>query len=399
MNVNSLYIIKRETGICMYHKDFKEPIFDPDLISSFLSAMTSFLDEATGNVRSRARAFEGTDHRIVIEFGDWVLGALSVDRESAQLREKLRRVVQKFEEQFNILRWVDMDLAVYSRFEKVVLEEFIRDRIQEDSILQVKRNWELYTGKAEVRSFLNLIPKRCSVRDAADFLEVPMSLAIDLASKAYWDKAIEVTHPVTPDDIYQTTFLHQQSHQIEGVSEETMKALGELDGETSLAIAAERVKTKDMKRFLEEIAMLAEKHAVEPVPEVQSILVLYKNVLETVLSSCAKLIGYKAAATLFRKSQKNLVQTYPWLRLVYLEDQADVEIKNQLNAAVVKREVSADTIGKGFGDLLHCIAECTSVYTGETIANRIVERTRTETQKEFPRLVNNIAWDQLAVTS
>ena len=226
-----------------------------------------------------------------------------------------------------------------------------------------------------------------------------MSLAIDLASKAYWDKAIEVTHPVTPDDIYQTTFLHQQSHQIEGVSEETMKALGELDGETSLAIAAERVKTKDMKRFLEEIAMLAEKHAVEPVPEVQSILVLYKNVLENILLTCTKLIGHNATAALFRKSQRILIETYPWLRLVYLEDQADVEIKNQLNAAVVKREVSADTISEGFGDLLHYIAEYTSVYTGRSIVNRIVEKTKTKTKKQFPRLVNNVAWDQLAVTS
>lgn len=398
MNVKSLYIIKRETGICMYHKDFKEAIFDPDLISSFLSAMTSFLDEATGNVRSRARAFEGTDHRIIIEFGDWVLGALSVETESAQLREKLKRIVQKFEEQFNLLRWVDMDLAVYNRFEKVVLDEFIRDRILEDSIMHVKRNWELYTGRAEVRSFLRLIPERCTVRDAAEFLEIPIELAIDLASKAYWDKAIEVTEPVTPDDIYQTTFLDQYTREIEGVSKDTIKALEELDGETSLAIAAEKVKTKDMKRFLEDIAVLAEQHAVEPVPEAQSILVLYKNVLQTALSGCAKLIGHKAAEALFNTAQENLIAVYPWLRLVYIENHTDVEIRNQLNAAAVKRSISADTISKGFRELLFYITEGTSYYTGSSIANRIVQKTRVETQKQFPRLAENIAWDKLAVT-
>ncbi|MGV9168763.1 MAG: hypothetical protein ACOC38_02355 [Promethearchaeia archaeon] len=399
MNIKSIYIIKRETGVCMYHKDFQEAIFDPDLISSFLSAMTSFLDQATGTVKSRARAFEGTDHRIIIEFGDWILGALSVEQESAQLREKLKRTVKKFEEQFNLLRWVDIDLAVYSRFEKVVLDEFVRDRIQEDSIIQVKHNWELFTGQAEVRSFLNLIPKRCSVQDAADFLEIPLDLVVDLASKAYWDKAIEVSSPVTLDDIYQTTFLNQNDKQIQGVSEKTIKALGELDGETPLVIAAERVKTKDMKRFLEEIALLAEKHAVEPVPEVQSILVLYKNVLQTAVLSCAKLIGHKAAATTFRKSQKALLEVYPWVRLVCLENQVDVEIKNQLNSAVVRRAISAETISKGFGKLMRYIAEGTSYYTGCYIANRIVQNTRNETRRQFPHLVNSISWDKLTVTS
>ncbi|TFG09493.1 hypothetical protein EU538_04820, partial [Candidatus Thorarchaeota archaeon] len=95
--------------------------------------MTSFFDEATNSITSKARAFEGTDYKIVVEFGEWSLGALSVSRDSESLREKLRKLVNKFEEMFNLLRWVDMDLAVYTRFEKHVIQELIRDQIDSDS--------------------------------------------------------------------------------------------------------------------------------------------------------------------------------------------------------------------------------------------------------------------------
>ncbi|MCK5151287.1 MAG: hypothetical protein KAQ65_05595, partial [Candidatus Thorarchaeota archaeon] len=108
MNIKSLYIIKRETGVCMYHNDFAEALFDPDLISSFLVAMTSFFDEATQSIASRARAFEGTDYKIMVEFGEWTLGALSAVEEDEHLRQKLREVIRIFEEQFNLLRWVEM---------------------------------------------------------------------------------------------------------------------------------------------------------------------------------------------------------------------------------------------------------------------------------------------------
>ena len=92
MEISSLYIIKRDTGVCLYHKDFTESAFDPQLLSSFLVAMTSFFDEATRSVTSQARAFEGTHYKIIVEFGDWTLGAVSTKEDSAFARSKLKRL-------------------------------------------------------------------------------------------------------------------------------------------------------------------------------------------------------------------------------------------------------------------------------------------------------------------
>ena len=137
MDINSLYIIKRDTGVCIYYKDFTESGFDPQLLSSFLVAMTSFFDEATRSLTSQARAFEGSNYKIVVEFGDWTLGAISTKEDTAGIRTKLKRIIERFEEQFSVLRWVDIDLAVHTRFEPNVIDEFVRYLIVPDTVITV----------------------------------------------------------------------------------------------------------------------------------------------------------------------------------------------------------------------------------------------------------------------
>jgi len=63
----------------MYHKDFQEEVFDPQLLSSFVIAMTTFFDEVTRSSKPQARAFEGADYTLIVEFGEWTVGAVSAD--------------------------------------------------------------------------------------------------------------------------------------------------------------------------------------------------------------------------------------------------------------------------------------------------------------------------------
>jgi hypothetical protein len=100
--------------------------------------MTSFFDEATKSVKSQARAFEGADYTILVEFGEWTLGAISTKGDSANIRKKLKRTITKFEEQFSVLKWVDLDLAVQTRFEQRVIDEFIREQITSETLITLK---------------------------------------------------------------------------------------------------------------------------------------------------------------------------------------------------------------------------------------------------------------------
>ncbi len=395
MDARSLYIIKRETGVCMYHKDFSQGIFDPHLISSFIVAMTSFFDEATNSITSKARAFEGTDYKIVVEFGEWALGALSVRHDSEDIREKLRKLVRKFEDMFGLLRWVDMDLAVYTRFEKHVIEELIRDQIDSDSIIRPKLNWDMITRNPEVTAFLKLLPDRISVKEAAEFLEIPLNIALDLVAEALWEKTISLSTPVRPDDIYQATSLMKSERGAASVSRETERAISQLDGETPLSIAAERVKTADMRVFLDEIAQLAEQQAIERVSPAQARLVLYSSVLQSVLKHCARILGFGIARKVFFDSRKKLTGQYSWLHLVDLEEGVDVEIRSSLTSATMRDRLSPGYLSEGFRALLQFITKRISDYTGVNPINQILEHTRDDIERQFPTLNYEVEWERL----
>ncbi len=379
----------------MYHKDFVEAIFDPDLISSFISAMTSFFDEANQSIASRARAFEGTDYKILVEFGEWTLGALTATEDDEMLREKLRNLIEIFEEQFNLLRWVEMDLAVYSRFEKHVISELLRNQVTPDSIIRQKLNWDMYVRDPEVISFLQMLPEAVSVKEAARFLETPLEVAMNIVANAIWEKAIVLTNPVRPHDIYQTTSLERTGEVIDGVSPETSAALNELDGETPLVIAAERVRTTDLRKFLEEIAFLADRDAVERVSESQATLVQHSTVLQEILESCSQLLGNRITRQIFFESRKALCENYTWLTFIDLEDGVDVEIRNSLSSAAIKGKILPDILMDGFRALIQFITKRVSILIGAGPINSIIRKTKYDLERVYPKIVHDVPWEQL----
>ncbi|MFX0056039.1 MAG: hypothetical protein ACFFAD_14015 [Candidatus Hermodarchaeota archaeon] len=397
MQVESVYIIRRDTGVCMYHHDFAEPEFDADLLSSFLVAMTSFFDEATRSVTSKARAFEGTDSKIIVEFGEWTLGAVTVREDTEIVREKVKRLIDAFEDQFGLLRWVDLDLAVYTRFERNVIEEFVRDLIEPQTTMRLKRDWEFYTQSADVVSFLKLIPEVCTVQEAANFLEVPVELAMNMAAEAYWEKAITLAPSAKPDDIYQATSLIQPTETVVGISEDTARVLPELDGETPLSIAAERVKTSDLKRFLDEIAILAQRKAVELVSPAQATTVLYTAALQETLNRTAKILGIKPARSLFFSSRDVLTSELPWLAFVGLEEGVDVEIKTSLVSATVRGSITPETLSGGFRDLFQEFTRRMSTLMGSSPVNTILNGARRSIERQFPSTAFDIHWESFQV--
>ncbi|MHA2379819.1 MAG: hypothetical protein ACXADS_11130 [Candidatus Thorarchaeota archaeon] len=397
MQIQSLYIIKRDTGVCMYHHDFVESDFDPDLLSSFLVAMTSFFDEATSSVTSRARAFEGTEGKIVVEFGEWTLGAVSAKEDTEDLRSRMRRLLDAFEDQFALLRWVELDLAVYTRFERNVVEEFVREQITPETQMQLKHHWEFYTSRPDVISFLKLIPENCTVKEASDFLEVPLELAMNMAAEAYWEKAITITESAKPDDIYQTTSLLHSKEEVDGISPDAARALSELDGQTPLSIAAERVKTADLKRFLDDIAVLAHRRTVERVSPAQATMVLYTSVLQDLLSRCATILGVKPARSVFLKAREGLEEAHSWLVYVGLEEGIDVEVKSSLITAAIRGSITPESISEGFRALFLEVVHRLSSLMGSNPVNTILVRTRNHVEKQFPYTAYDIRWETLQV--
>ena len=397
MNINSIYIIRRDTGVCIYSKDFTGTAFDPHLLSSFLVAMTSFFDEATRSLTSQARAFEGIDYTILVEFGEWTLGAISTKEDTAEIRAKLRRMIRRFEEQFSILRWVDLDLAVQTRFEKSVIDEFVRDDITSDTVITVKPEWQHYTNRPDVVSFLRLIPAICTVRDAAGFLEVPVEIAMNLTAEAFWENAINVSNPLKPDDIYQATAVVSPRKPTHDLTPGAAQALSQLDGETPLSIAAERLKTADLKRFLDEVALLEQRRMVELVSPSQAVVVRYSTAVQSFLNLCANIIGVNAIRTIFFRSRRSLTGTYRWLSYVTIEEGIDFEIRSTLSSSTLRGTIEPDLLADGFRVLMQFMARRARDLMGRGIVNKILANTRDEIHRKFPSTSYQIEWEALVV--
>jgi len=397
MDINSIYIIKRDTGVCMYHKDFSGSAFDPQLLSSFLVAMTSFFDEATRSIKSQARAFEGVDYTIVVEFGDWTLGAISTKVDNQHVRNKLKRTLGKFEEQFAVLKWVELDLAVHTRFEQTIMNEFVRENIIPETLIAVRPEWEHLTRRPDVISFLRLIPDVCSIEDAANFLEVPVEIALNLAAESLWEGAIIVTNPVKPDDIYQSTSLTPTEETLEHLSPEAARTLSELDGETPLSIAAERMRTEDLKRFLEDVAWLKERKMVELVSPSQAVVVRYSSALHGLLKRLADIVGFVPIRNIFFEARDELVALYPWLTFVTLEEGVDIDMRSSLLSATLKGSIAPDAIDDGFRVFIQFIMRRVKDLIGANPVNKILFNTKNEIEQKFPSTVFYIEWESFLV--
>ena len=359
--------------------------------------MTSFFDEATRSVTSQARAFEGANYKIIVEFGEWTLGAISTKEDSVLLRDKLKRMILRFEEQFNILRWVDVDLAIHTRFEASVIDEFIRDQINPETMMTVRAEWEHYTKRPDVQSFLRLIPSICSVKDAAEFLEVPIEVALNIAAEALWENAITVYNPVKADDIYQATALTGPSETDEILSPRSTKALAGIDGETPLSIAAEKLRTSDMKRFLEDVAILEKRRMIELVTPAHAVAVRYTAALQSLLKNSAMIVRLNVMRKVFFVSRNELIGTYPWLAYVTLEEGIDIEMRSSLTAATIKGTIGPNVLNDGFRAVMQFITRRVKDLTGASPINRIVINTKEEIELQYPSTVYEIEWETLSV--
>jgi hypothetical protein len=288
-----------------------------------------------------------------------------------------------------------MDLAIHTRFSPVMIESFLLDQLRPDTIIHVKGNWELYTKSSQIQRILKIMPSVCSLKDAAKFLELPIETVTELMAKALWDKAINVVTPPKPEDIFQAKSLTRET--TEGISEETAKSIPQLDGETPLSIVAEKVKTSDLRLFLEEIAVLADREAIEPVSLGQTILIMYIKILQGIMDRCVSIIGTRVTKKLFYQTQKSLGGNYTWLSFIDIDDEVDVDVKSSLTIAITQGTVQPDILQESLNALLHHISIGLRKIIGIRPLRIILAKAREDIEINFPSRSQEIDWEKIKV--
>jgi hypothetical protein len=94
-------------------------------------------------------------------------------------------------------------------------------------------------------------------------------------------------------------------------------------------------------------------------------------------------------------SRQELVDTYPWLAFVSLEEGVDIELRSSLTAATIRGSISPDVINDGFRVLLQFVTRKVRDLLGPGPINQILTNTKREIQSHFPSTAYEIEWEYL----
>jgi hypothetical protein len=122
--LDALYIMAAD-GRDLFTYQFSEGTMpEAGLVSGMFSAITAFIKETTKS-RDLLRYIDNGDKKILLEYGNYVIVALFADSSSAELREKLAKLIHKFEEKFEkILKRWNGDCTPFMQEDKLVKEIF-----------------------------------------------------------------------------------------------------------------------------------------------------------------------------------------------------------------------------------------------------------------------------------
>lgn len=130
--IEGIYIVNTD-GIALYSQSFGEVKVEPLLISGMLSAITSFVKETTSS-QQYLQAIDHGDVVLMIEYGDGFFVTLLANRETPELRMRLREFVKRFQEQYGevLKRWSG-DPSEFEGTEQLIKEIFEITPISEEA--------------------------------------------------------------------------------------------------------------------------------------------------------------------------------------------------------------------------------------------------------------------------
>jgi len=122
--VMGIFIVMKD-GRGVYNEIFGEHEIAPELISGMISAIISFVKETTKS-SDYLRLIDHGDIAFILEYGEYIFSSLIADRDSAELRIRLRNFIREFEGKYgNVLKNWDGNLVVFSDIRELVREKIL----------------------------------------------------------------------------------------------------------------------------------------------------------------------------------------------------------------------------------------------------------------------------------
>ncbi len=324
-NKKVLFILNKETGLAPYSHEFVPDGIDPQILSGFVSAMTSFMNEVTGEEQSGWTTVYGSDSTFIVQEGDWTIGVIAVSRETSEIRSKLRSVVREFEDTFQSLKEAEgIDGKIFNEFDQYVMRVFIAGDIVNRTIV-IKDNhyrkkmvpFDLPSKSYQVMKFLSEIGNGESIANISQRLNLPIKKVTELVCDARWHNAIYLHYIPDDEDILELS--HQSHSKLLSnanplkIADSTRIVLSFLDGRTPLKKLMSHIDELNHSQMLYELGILILSGFVERIPIEKQLVLLVECVASRVFRQIASDIGVKKTRAYFTKAIKQIVNTQPWI--------------------------------------------------------------------------------------
>lgn len=197
--IYALFIINRN-GVPLFIKTYASSKVEPNLVSGFLTAVSSFIREISPEQKGALKSIDAEDMKIMLESGEDIVCALLVDYEDKLSREALRAVVERFEEKYkDKLKSWDGNVAIFDAFEEDVekilwvltLKPYhipvLKKRVEED--VKISRDfWPLFAS-IDGRKTIEEV-----AREAGISVEEAIARIKDLAKRGLVD--VDIVYPL-----------------------------------------------------------------------------------------------------------------------------------------------------------------------------------------------------------
>ena len=346
----NLYIFRKEDGICLYHHPFGSIKIDPQLISGFLSAVLTFMDEIIPTYRKESGTFSREDHVIIVEHGKIVSGALVATYEDADLRARLRECIELFE---------DIYKSKISDADKYVQEEFFSDftplvkrifalRIIEPFCIPfiLKSLPENYLEPHATKVIVNAMDGLKSVLEISLVTKLPVEIVAHEILELMDEGFVNIKCICRPSDVYRLTRQGIRALNTLSLTSDLpsnlnpnilLKILSEIDGIRTAGEIAEELKLP-FNEFSKHVQFLYKEGFIEYITLHHLAILILKDTMDHLLSSCLKYLGKSKTIDIFELAKEKAKKVYARIEIIELTDNMQIDFEN------LKRQIATTVI-------------------------------------------------------
>ena len=395
-NEQLLLILNRETGLAPYSHEFIKGIHDAQVLSGFISAISSFIYEVIGFESTQWKTVFGTNSIILVEGGEWSIGVLIAARETSELRSKLRSVVREFEECFEFLRDVEGIQYIFHDFDKYVRRVFVDERITRRTVVAKISDWRDQLSNFRLPSIAFGVSKillgfdeSTTVQEIVDFHKIRIEKVIDILSTAAWHGLVRLTYVPEDHDILSlseraSAVLFSKSNPLE-IPANSLRAVARLDGRTPLSKIIDKMSIKEQE-LLESLGILVNRGLVQRISIERRLVLFNECILSTLMSKGALIIGPKPMRDFFELVSTTNNIDYPWIGRISLSDALHV-------SCYLEESMTHTDLDDISNTLIYFIEEITKHLTrrcGDLATKRLVETVYIECRENWTHYISDL---------